>query len=185
MSGLYEPNGVTLEEFIRLCEVTGRELVYLPDSKSTGRIAVVPPMGARAKGGHPGELLRSLQTILELAFRACVAEKSAAFPTKKGKPGMKPASWPYVCDACGNVMLQTAQRSSTTCPLCGSGEPRRKVEIPWWGRNRYGRPPLPAAKKCECHRWGQPGLVPDVVDGFTTLVPCPDCDGPTTERNPS
>ena len=91
----------------------------------TDTFALEPP----PKRNHPlgDELLESMRPFLRHAWFG-----AAVWPGK-------PANFPYAHDPCGSWRLMTAQRSKTKCE-CGQPGARRRIEVPWVGANRHGRP---------------------------------------------
>jgi len=123
MTALFEPNLELLETF--LGAMGDREFVF-----NGGNIAVDPPPGPKT-GPMVNEMLASLQPILVPAFWACVRYKEHA------------CKYVYACDACHNWMLETVSSAKTKCGTCKAKGPRRRIDLPWQGANRYARPPYP------------------------------------------
>lgn len=123
MTALFEPNLELLETF--LAAMGEREFVF-----DRHRITVDPPPGPKT-GAMVNEMLASLQPILVPAFWACVQ-----YPKHTAK-------YLHACDACQNWALETTASAKTKCGTCRAKGPRRKIDLPWQGANRFGRPPYP------------------------------------------
>lgn len=129
MTALFEPNLELLETF--LAAMGDREFIF--DGRTRAhfdRVTVDPPPGPKT-GPMVNEMLASLQPILVPAFWACVRYKEHA------------CKYVYACDACHNWMLETVSSAKTKCGTCRVKGPRRKIDLPWQGANRFGRPPYP------------------------------------------
>lgn len=123
MTALFEPNLELLETFL---EAMGDREFYWAGT----RIDVDPPPGPKT-GPVVNEMLGSLQPILVNAFWGAVQYKGHT------------AKYVHACDNCENWMLETTAGAKTKCNLCGAKGPRRRIDLPWRGANRYGRPPYP------------------------------------------
>jgi hypothetical protein len=128
MSGLFEPNLDLLETF--LIAMGEREFYWAGDLTPV-RVQVDPPPGPKT-GAMVNEMLSSLQPILVNAFWASVQYKGHE------------AKYVHACDECRNWVLETTASAKTKCTFCGAKGPRRKIDLPWRGANRFGRPPYPS-----------------------------------------
>jgi len=128
VTALFEPNLELLETFL---EAMGdREFVFNASLYNGYRINVDPPPGPKT-GAVVNEMLASLQPILVPAFWACVQ-----YPKHTPK-------YIHACDACHNWTLETTSSAKTRCVMCHAKGPRRKIDLPWRGANRYARPKYP------------------------------------------
>jgi hypothetical protein len=123
MTGLFEPSLEFLEEF--LAAMGDREFVFVYN-----HIEVDPPPGPKT-GPLVNEMLASLQVILVNAFWACVQYKGHT------------AKYIHACDHCHNWVLETTTSAKTACGTCKAKGPRRRIDLPWRGANRYARAPYP------------------------------------------
>lgn len=127
MTALFEANLELLETFL---DAMGDREFYWAGELTPTRVQVDPPPGPKT-GPLVNEMLASLQPILVHAFWACVRYKEHT------------PKYVYACDACGNWRLETTQGAKTNCSICKAKGPRRRIDLPWRGANRYGRPPYP------------------------------------------
>lgn len=127
VTALFEPNLELLETFL---EAMGDREFYWAGDLTHVRIQVDPPPGPKT-GTLVNEMLASLQPILVPAFWGCVQYKGHV------------AKFVHACDACRNWALETTESAKTRCAMCGAKGPRRKVDLPWRGANRFGRPRYP------------------------------------------
>ena len=131
MTALFEPNLELLETFL---EAMGDREFYWAGELTPIRVQVDPPPGPKT-GPVVNEMLWALQPILVHAFWGAVQYKGHT------------AKYVHACDNCGNWMLETVSSSKTKCGICKAkpeGGQRRRVDLPWRGANRFGRPPYPS-----------------------------------------
>ena len=127
MTALFEPNLELLETFL---EAMGEREFYWAGDLEPIRVQVDPPPGPKT-GPLVNEMLASLQPILVNAFWAAVQ-----YPKHTPK-------YVHACHTCSNWVIESTASAKTRCTMCGAKGPRRKIDLPWAGRNRFGRPKYP------------------------------------------
>lgn len=125
MGALFAPELPLLELFLRALK--DKELDI-----EAGAVTIIPaPTSTNALAD---EILFSLQPVLQMAYSGAVQRPKT------------PAAFIWAHAPCQRWQLMTNDRAKRACD-CGDKTARYKIEIPWTGANRFGRPKAKKASK--------------------------------------